>query len=267
MTSAESRDSLRPREPKRWDRCDPRLPVADLFDHAVAQRLWDSLPPECQVNHIDKKSMPDIYRGAIRPKKSGHHWLSFGLNFRELPEPMTWEVAWLLYREMQLGRSVTVGSFNSAMRVLRGATTHGTTRGRDAVSILQLTPEEWIHEAQIARMRGAQSGPGSYTSAYHRLRGLQDVLVYPYHRGRWWELDVWNPQLDPRIPQREHEPAGRNVVNFSRLTSPWLREGAKLWLSTNLANSTLSWSSVHTDSTISNGCNGISITAATKGPA
>lgn len=190
--------------------------------------------------------MPDMYRGAIRPKKSGGGWTTYALNFRGLPEPMTWEIAWLLYREIQLGRYINPHGFNPMARVLRVATTYGSPRGRGAVSLLQLTPEEWIREVQIARMRGAPSGAAGDKSAFHRLRALQDVLVYPYHRGRWWELDVWNPMLDPRIPQREHEPAGRSVANFSRLTSPWLREGAKLWLSANLANGTMSWSSVLT---------------------
>jgi integrase len=240
MTSTESDGAFRSREPKRWDRRDPRLPLTDMFDHAVAQRLWESLPLECRVDHIDKKNMPEMYRSAIRPRRSG----TVALNFRGLPEAMTWEVAWLLYREIQLGRYIFPNSFNSAVRVLRVATTRGTTRGRAAVSLLQLTPEEWIREGQIARMRGAQSGACGEKVALHRLRGLQDVLVYPYHHGQWWELDVWNPLLDQRIPQREHEPSGRNVMNFSRLTSPWLREAAKLWLSASLSNGTMTWSSL-----------------------
>lgn len=244
MTSTEYGGMVRLPQPHRWDRRDPRLPLASMFDHAVAQSLWESLPPECRVDHIDKKNMPDMYRGAIRPKKSGGDWTTCALNFRGLPEPMTWEIAWLLYREIQLGRYVNPDGFNPMARVLRVATTYGSSRGREAVSLLQLTPEEWIREVQIARMRGAPSGAAGDKSAFHRLRALQDVLVYPYHRGQWWELDVWNPMLDPRIPQREHEPQGRNVMNFSRLTSPWLREGAKLWLSASLCNGTMTWSSL-----------------------
>ena len=87
-------------------------------------------------------------------------------------------------------------------------------RGRSAASLLQLTPEEWVREVHVARMRGIEVGPSVDTDALHRLRQLQDVLVYPYHQGQWWELNVWNPQLDSRIPQREHEPHGRNVAEF-----------------------------------------------------
>jgi hypothetical protein len=112
--------------------------------------------------------------------------------------------------------------------------------------LLHLTPEEWAREGQFARMRGIKCGSCNDKPAEHRLRQLQDILVYPYHQGDWWELDVWNPKLDPRIPQREHEPWGNSVANFSYLTIPWLRDGAKLWLSASLSNGTMTWSSVRT---------------------
>jgi hypothetical protein len=240
------------RTPRRTERRDPRLPLADMFDPVIAQRLWESLPEECRVDHIDKKNIPEVYRGAIKLVSSGARpvkketapWTSCSLNFRDLPEPMIKEIAWLLHREIELGRYIHPNMFNAAIRVLRIATQHGTKRGRSAASLLHLTPEEWIREVQSARMRGVDFGSSNDKQAEHRLRQLQDVLVYPYHQGQWWELNVWNPQLDSRIPQREHEPHGRNVLNFSHLTSAWLREGAKLWLSASLSNGTMTWSSL-----------------------
>lgn len=242
--SAEPTGASRPQVPRRTDRRDPRLPLAEMFDPTIAQGLWDSLPLECRVDHIDKKNIPATYRGAIKLQSAGGPWTTCYINFRDLPEPMTWEIAWLIHREIQLGRFIKPNMFNCATRALRIATKHGTTRGRGAASLLHLTPEEWVREVQAARMRGIEVGPSVDTHALHRLRQMQDVLVYPYHRGQWWELNVWNPQLDPRIPQREHEPNGRNVVNFSHLTSQWLREGAKLWLSASLSGGTLTWSSI-----------------------
>jgi integrase len=215
-----------------------------MFDPVLAQRLWESLPEECRVDHIDKKNVPEMYRNALRFRSAGGPWTTCYINIRELPETMIWEFAWLLHREIELGRFVDPHTFSSATRMLRIATQHGSKRGRRAQSLLHLTPEEWIREVQTARMRGIDCGTRTEQHALHRIRQLQDVLVYPYHRGQWWELNVWNPQLDPRIPQREHEPAGRNVANFSHLTSDWLREGAKLWLSASLSSGTMSWSTV-----------------------
>ena len=242
MSSTELAGTNSSRAPRRPDQRDARLPVAEMFDPVIARRLWESLPEECRVDHIDKKNMPDIYRSAIRLKSADPRTI----NFRHLPEPMTWEVAWLIYREIELGRYINPNIFNRATHLLRIATKHGTKRGRSAVSLLHLTPEEWVREAQFARMRGIKCGSSNDKPAEHRLRQLQDILVYPYHQGDWWELNVWNPKLDPRIPQREHEPWGNNVANFSYLTIPWLRDGAKLWLSASLSNGTMTWSSVRT---------------------
>jgi hypothetical protein len=253
--SAEAAGASRsPRAPRRADRRDPRLPLADMFNPVIAQRLWESLPEECRVDHIDKKNIPEMDRGAIKlVSVGGRHvrtetapWTSCSLNFRDLPEPMIREIAWLLHREIELGRYIHPNMFNAAIRVLRIATQHGTKRGRSAASLLHLTPEQWVREVQFARMRGIEFGSANDKNAEHRLRQLQDVLVYPYHQGQWWKLNVWNPQLDPRIPQREHEPHGRNVANFSHLTSAWLREGAKLWMSASLSNGTMTWSTVKT---------------------
>lgn len=245
MTNARTADGF-PLAHRRTLRRDPRLPLADMFESETARQLYESLPTDCQVDHIDKKNIPSIYQGAIAYRNSGNGSTSCYINMRRLPESIQWELAWLVYREVELGRSIRPNEFNAAIRALRIATSEGTKRGRNARSILHLTPEEWIREVQAARMGGNDSAAGRDESALHRLRQLQDVLVYPYHQGDWWQLNVWNPQLDNRIPRRQHEPEGRHVINFSHLTSEWLREAAKYWLSTNLSNGTMTWSTVRT---------------------
>ncbi len=237
---------------RRKERTDPRVRQASLFDPRIARELWESLPQECRIDRINKRNVPEIYRGAIRERSIGgrrateldKRWTTVGLNYSELPETMRWEVAWLIYREVQLGRFINVNQFGAALRALRTAIGSGSDRARAARTLLHLSPEEWIHEVQYARLHGVEFGSATLPSALHRLSQLQDVLVYAYHQGEWWQLDVWNPYLDSRIPQRSHEPSGRSAVNFSNLTSPWLREGAKLWLSACLLSGGLSWSSV-----------------------
>jgi hypothetical protein len=96
------------------ERRDPLLPLADMFDPAIAQRLWESLPDECRVDHIDKKNIPEVYRGAIKLVSSGARpvkketapWTSCSLNFRDLSKPMSRGIAWLLHREIELGRYI-----------------------------------------------------------------------------------------------------------------------------------------------------------------
>lgn len=245
MNSTETVTGSYPRAPQRSDQRDPRLPLAEMFDLDIAQRLWDSLPRECRVDHIDKKNIPDLYKNAIQEASVGGPWTTCYINMRDLPDTITWEFAWLLHREVELGRFIHPTRFNAATRLVRIATTHGTKRGRNARSLLDLTSDEWGRELQSARIRGVKVGEIVDRGA-GRIGRLQDLLVYAYHKDDWWQLNVWNPVLDSRIPQREHEPAGRNIANFSHLRSPWLREGAKLFFSASLATGTMSWSSVLT---------------------
>lgn len=238
----------------RRDRRDPRLPLAELFDAAVPQQLWDQLPPECRRDHFDKSTMPAIYRHVVVEHSSGitaamresgtvPSWTTCALNLRGLPKTMTQELAWLVHREAELGLRIYPIHFNRAVAGLRAATQQGGFEARSAVSLLQLTPEAWAHHADLARLRGYEIGRVGQQLMYH-LRRWHDELVYPYHRGEWWQLNVWNPLLDARIPQRDHEPQGRAVVNFTNLTSPWLREAAKWWLGDTLASGRYTWSSL-----------------------
>ena len=110
--------------------------------------------------------------------------------------------------------------------------------------MLSLTPDEWIRELVRIRTAGVEVGKNVADKARGSLRRWHDLLAYAYHDGEWWRLDVWNPVLDIRVPQRPHEPSGTHIANFSRLTSPWLREGAKMWLSDGLQSGVYSWSTI-----------------------
>lgn len=244
MTDESSPAGVGVSQGRRCEQRDLRLPVSKMFDAQIAQSLWDSLPQECRSDHFDKETMPESYLGAVKEVSAGGPWTTMYLNFRGLPETMTWELAWLIHREIELGRFINPNTFNPVARILRAATTKGTRRGRAARSLLSLPPEEWIREANAARMRGYELGAGSDDGSASRIKQLQDVLVYPYHQGPWWQLNVWNPLLDNRVPQREHEPMRSKLANFSHLSSDWLREGAKYWLSANLSNGRYSWSTI-----------------------
>lgn len=227
-----------------------------MFDPLIAQQLWDSLPADCRSDHFDKTNLPARYASVVVERRTGMvattrtaaglvpSWTSCALNMRDLPEPMTQELAWLVHREAALGLRIHLTGFNGATLGLRMATQHGGPSARAAQSLLQLTPEEWSRQVDLARLRGQPVGASVNDRMLYQLRRWQDELVYSYHRGEWWRLDVWNPLLDPRIPQRDHEPNGRNVLNFAHLTSPWLREAAKWWLGDALESGRYTWSSL-----------------------
>lgn len=168
---------------KRTDRRDPRLLMASLFNAHIARQMWDGLPQDCRCDHFDKTTMPQAYRSAVSEASAGGPWTTIALNWSGLPEPMVWEMAWLLHREVELGRIVHPSPFNATVRVLRAATTSGGRTAREAQSLLHLTPQEWVRHAQRARLGGTDLGHSNDHHALYTLRRLQDVLVYPYHQG------------------------------------------------------------------------------------
>lgn len=232
------------RSPKRLHQIDPGLALADMFDPVITRKLWDSLPEECRRDHFDKKTMPTHYRPAIREVNAGGPWTACYLNFRDLPEPMTWEIAWIIHRYIELGQFVHVVETNAVFSLLRAAVHHGDDESRSAQSLLHRSPDQWVRAARKAQLRGEKIGEYAFTSGTHRLGHMSAVLGYAYHRGPWWELNVWNPGLDPRVPQREHEPQGGTTMHFTNLTSIWLREGAKYWLSAGLSAERYTWSTL-----------------------
>ncbi|MCJ0980465.1 tyrosine-type recombinase/integrase [Rhodococcus sp. ARC_M12] len=219
------------------------MALADIADPAIARQLWDSLPDECRSDHFDKKTMPTRYRSAIREVSAGGDWTALYLNFRGLPEIMTWEIAWIIHRRIELGHFVGVGDTNAVFKLLRAAISHDD-ECRSAQSLLHRSPEQWVRAARKAQLRGATIGESAFSNGTYRLGHMAAVLGYAYHRDPWWQLNVWNPILDPRVPQRDHEPQGGTVLHFTNLTSTWLREGAKYWLSAGLATERYTWSTV-----------------------
>lgn len=233
------------RSTRRLHQIDPNLALADMFDAAIARRLWESLPKECRRDSFDKKTMPPQYRAAIREVNAGGEWTACYLNFRDLPEPMTWEIAWIIHRYVQLGQFVHVAQVNSVFILLRAAVHAGDGGCRSAQSLLDRSPAEWVRGARKAKASGRrQVGQGAFDRGTYRLGHMIAVLGYAYHREPWWQLNVWNPSLDPRVPQRDHEPGGTSSLHFSHLTSVWLRDGAKFWLSAGLTTGRYTWSTV-----------------------
>ena len=55
---------------------------------------------------------------------------------------------------------------------------------------------------------------------------------------------MWDPSLDPRIPQRAHEPRGRHAARFDRIAFDWLRQGLQWHCKVGLETGTLAWGTV-----------------------
>jgi integrase len=225
---------------------DPHLGGPELFDPEVNEQLRLALPPECRQEYFTRATMPAHWLTAVVQNRPSYRARekSAAINMGGLPAPMVTELAWVLERHVQLGMSIDAGLTTRLTRVIAGVLTG--PRHREIVSLVQLTREEWIRAIRLARVRaGAPLGVCTVEHLDHLLGRFLGLLVHAYHRGEWWELNVWNPVYDPRIPQRLHEPAGRHSEYFGRLTAPWLREGAKWWLSRQLEAEVYTWSTVN----------------------
>jgi integrase len=225
---------------------DPHLGGPGLFDPEVNQRLRDSLPPECRGEYFTRATMPAHWLNAVMENRPSYRARekSVAINLGGLPPPMATEFAWALERHVQLGMSINAELTTKLTRMITGAL--ASSRHREVVSLVQLKREEWVQAIRLARVRaGAPLPTGRLEHLDHLLGRFLGLLVHAYHRGEWWELNVWNPVYDPRIPQRPHEPEGRHAEYFGRLTAPWLREGAKWWLSRQLEAEVYTWSTVN----------------------
>nr|WP_042185172.1 tyrosine-type recombinase/integrase [Kibdelosporangium sp. MJ126-NF4]CEL16584.1 Mobile element protein [Kibdelosporangium sp. MJ126-NF4]CTQ89065.1 Mobile element protein [Kibdelosporangium sp. MJ126-NF4] len=236
------------RSAKRTDRRDPRLPVAHLFSEDKARRLWEAVPDPYRLDHFDSANMPPLYDQAF----VGHYSRSAdrvvkAVTLRDLPTPMIWELCWFIHQEVINGGMIDRLRFGALRQVLLNALRHGSAQARAARSVTALTPDDWLKHARRGLMHLTPATRKFYEQHTRgALKRCQDRLAHAYHDGQWWQLDVWNPAMDTRIPVREHEPNGRHVTNFSRLNTEWLREGAKWWLGIALSSGQYTWSTLKT---------------------
>jgi hypothetical protein len=70
------------------------------------------------------------------------------------------------------------------------------------------------------------------------------LLHIAYDPREWWQHQVWDLRVDPRIPTRRHEPQRRPSINFSLIEPAWLREGAQRHGTVGIETGALRWASV-----------------------
>lgn len=241
MTDGECRRS------RRTAKSDPLLEREALFSREINATLLEELPLQCRGAYFTRANMPAHWLEAILENQESYRRRekSVALDFRELPSSIVAEFAWSIERQAQLGMRVSAQYTTKLARQIALVLTD--PHHACISSLLDLPRDEWLREISRIRIETGSS------LAAHQVRELAtvlgrilDLLVHAYHRGEWWHPDVWNPLLDTRIPLREHEPLRHSVVNFSHLTTPWLRAAAKWWLSRQLERQVYTWSTIHT---------------------
>ncbi|MFI6476227.1 tyrosine-type recombinase/integrase [Streptomyces sp. NPDC050516] len=233
---------------RRTTKSDPRLGQLNLFSQEVNERLAHELPPEIRATaRFTRATMPAHWLDAILQNGTSYRQRqkSVALDFQHLPPAMVTEFTWAVERQVHLGMNVNAELTTKLAHHI--GLVLALPQHRSLASLLELPRDQWVHVIRKAALRrGEPLAARQLNYLGSALGRYLDLLVHVYHQGAWWELNVWNPFLDTRIPLRAHEPRRQNLVYFSHLTTPWLREAAKWWLARQLERDVYTWTTVFT---------------------
>lgn len=210
-------------------------------DRKALEDLWAGVPEPMRLSRFAEATVPVKYAGAFCHDGT---WRA-GVDLSGLPEPMRREVAWGVFRIIELGGKIPTPGLSMLVRRL-GEVTTGPA-GRASASLLGLSVREWCQQIQrAAHRRTGRLPPASTTNTIRALlTRMMRLLVTALDTGPWWHREQWNPVEDARIPLRDHEPMGRYAVRFSPIGLPWLRSGMQWHCKVGLETGSLTWSTVH----------------------
>jgi integrase len=209
-------------------------------DRPSLASLQAALPGPMRQPRFAPAALPPRYASAIRHGGPGQE-----VDLSPLPGRMREEMAWCLFRIIEIGGTVSVPAVNMLARRVGEVT--ADRGGQVPVSLLDLPVPEWSRQIAHAvhRRTGQLPAPTTARNLRSLLARMTGLLAVALDTGPWWRREDWNPVEDGRIPLREHEPMGRYTVRFGQITIGWLRAGAQWHCKTGLETGTLTWSSVH----------------------
>ena len=212
-------------------RCDP----------TALEGLWAGVPPPMRLTCFARSTVPAQYAGAFCHDGT---WRA-GVDLSALPELMRREVAWCVFRIIELGGKIPTPGLSMLVRRLGEVLTD--RGGRAPASLLGLSDRDWCQQIQHAvhRRTGRLPAPATMRNLRGLLIRMMRLLVTALDTGPWWQREQWNPVEDTRIPLRDHEPMGRYTVRFDAITARWLSRGAQWHCKVGLDTGVLSWSTVH----------------------
>jgi integrase len=207
----------------------------------AAGRLWAAIPAGMRLSRFHASTVPDKYRDAFVDSSA---WRA-GIDLSGLPAPMRRELAWCVFRIIELGGKVPTPALGMLARRLSEVI---AGLGVEApASLTGLPAETWLREISLAVHRRTGRLPGTWPVKHVRrmlLRFLQMLAAAADDRP-WWQREVWKPAEDARIPVRKHEPRRNDTLNFHRIATPWLRSGMQWHCKVALETGTLTWTSLH----------------------
>lgn len=225
-------------------RTDLPLAAYDGTEHFTPDRrlvLWESIPPGLRTTYFTIPRIPPEYLGAFRANGDR----SRAIDLRMLPEPIGHELAFCVWRIIELGGLVPYDPLGRLARHL-AAVLQALPAGERArrPSLMAVPATTWIRELVAAwtRARGRVPSARRKHDLTWMLRRCYRLLCFAYDTRDWWEREIWDLQLDSRIPRREHEPQWSTALYFDRISQSWLRRGLQWHLRVGLETGLFGWS-------------------------
>jgi integrase-like protein len=206
--------------------------------------LWAQVPAGLRSPQLSLETIPEEYRSAFRYyREAGRTPVDLSV----LPDGLRKEITWCMFRVADLGGVVGMSGANNVVQLL-GAATAADTRlaASSGVSLLDLGVQEWCQRirAVFCRDNGRFPSPSTMRAVRWEIQRYSRVLEAAYDTREWWQREVWRPAEDPRIPQRGHEPRGRESIGFTRFSAPWLRAGLQWFGKSVLETGQMTWSTL-----------------------
>ena len=125
------------------------------YQRQAAGRLWAVIPAGMRLSRFHASTVPDQYRNAFVDSSD---WRA-GIDLSGLPEPMRRELAWCVFRIIELGGKVRTPALGMLVRRL-GEVIADLGAGAPS-SLTGLPAETWLREISLAVHRRTGQLPGT----------------------------------------------------------------------------------------------------------
>jgi hypothetical protein len=224
-------------------RTDLPLAAYDGTEHFTPDHhleLWESIPPGLRTAYFTIPRVPEEYLGAFR----ANGYRDRAIDFRMLPEPIAHELAFCVWRIIELGGLVPYDPLDRLARWLSAVleALPADERAR-RISLMAAPAATWIREllAALTRARGQLPSARRKHDLTWMLRRCYRLVCFAYDTRDWWEREIWDLQLDRRIPRREHEPNWGYALYFDQVSQRWLRRGLQWHLRIGMETGQFGW--------------------------
>jgi hypothetical protein len=215
---------------------------ADFIDgtlshiHQNSDRLWQAVPLALRRLRLSLGDTPEWETRFSHGAKVRTMW-----DLHELPEPLAREILYATWRLIELGAAVQVGDMSVFVRELRRVTAgHAPARQ----SLMDAPVAAWEQDL----LRAGATRRGKVPDRWDRqpirsqLHRIYFAVYSAYDTRPWWRREIWDAEMDRRIPLREHEPR-THASHFTDIHPQWLRDGLQYFLGMQMQTGALSMSS------------------------